>query len=112
MSDSQSVDEDHQWSEHLDSSSGKKYYYNETTRRSVWEEEYADGLPVGVAPGLSVEMEEGTCEEHVDSKTGRTYFVDPNTGETRWSQDEEVLVGSTPSTTGSNEEWEEHKGAH
>ena len=98
------------WEEFEDDSSGRKYWYNESTGDTTWEEpiELAAGrggmpdrdslvscaaasppaLPPLPALGLSIGELPPEWEQHVDDTTGEWYWHNTTTDETTWEKPE------------------------
>ena len=79
----------HEWSSHVDESSGHVYYQNNSTGETTWEK------PEGFVSSEKATTKKGSeWAELTDPESGHLYYYNNHTGESRWDKphdlDEEV----------------------
>lgn len=66
--------------EHTDAVSGKKYYYNKSTKKTAWKK--ADCL---TTPATATSTPKSECTEHADP-TGKKYYYNTSAKKTAWKK--------------------------
>ena len=95
-----------EWESCWDVDSGRWFWYNKVTGRSVWDEEWSDeGEFAGydaTAPRIEVETNVAAdwndgqvYETHFDESTGRWYYVNMETGHSTWADEWDSTSGES-----------------
>jgi hypothetical protein len=132
-------DEDDEWTEHKDEGTGKKFYYNKRTRKSIWEGNmpakeggHEEGAAEAQIAGHSEPEETGDGDgedwtEHECPDTGKKFYHNKRTRKSIWEgektaddggggaetgeflENTAVEEGATTAGEGSEGEWTEHE---
>ena len=79
------------WEEHLDPSSGKKFFFNPSTNETSWTKPSAAGYPSAPA------KKSDGWTEHRDPASGKIFYFNTETKETSWQKPASHASNGTPS---------------